>query len=558
MVTLIVLWILLIAISALAASWLFQPDMDSHAPLEGWIFALGSAWCGLLLMGWYFFALALFSSLSGAALLIFWSVAVLASTGAFLYLRMRRISTIGLFRPSISSAFLLFSLAIMLAERSTWIGNLDDTGGYHWNIVQWLNEHGVVSGLGLFQIRLGTSSSWLALTAALNAGILEERVLSVANGAIILVSISLFLIMSIRIARGSTKQSDWFLAAGLLFLVPTMLRWDMRLSPSPDVPVLVAPFIFVWYMLRAEERSRLNIGGVANTETSVLPLIFATLAVTVKLNALPLLLIALGNYILVDRRQGVISKRVLYAGIIVATGFAPLVATSFTATGCPLFPSSIGCVDVSFGIGANTAREYSALVRSTAEWGIRGLLVASAIAFVAVLAGWKRLTVASGWTIALALLGIGFVLAFAPTARFGRGYLLLLPALAIAVHRQALANSALRFARSIPRVAGGAAILLLAAIFAAPLYKDLRGSGGLRIDQSINAPNPDRFLWPTRLQYQGPFRDASMDDFRYAVAVNGTCWNHPIPCASNLESPLKQDFRLRDPRRGLGGGFVRR
>src|SRR5271169_4276319 len=51
-----------------------------------------------------------------------------------------------------------------------------DTALYHQQAVSWLSQFGVVKGLAWLHFRLGWSSSWFALGAALNHGILAGRV----------------------------------------------------------------------------------------------------------------------------------------------------------------------------------------------------------------------------------------------------------------------------------------------------------------------------------------------------------------------------------------------
>src|SRR5690349_11625818 len=103
------------------------------------------------------------------------------------------VASFGLWRAQVvwrglrARAWLAFvALALILAERSVAIGPLEDTGGYHWSIVQWYEQYGIPEGLALFQWRLATHSAWLALTALLDAAPLEARVANAANGLLFL------------------------------------------------------------------------------------------------------------------------------------------------------------------------------------------------------------------------------------------------------------------------------------------------------------------------------------------------------------------------------------
>ena len=534
MLSLLFLWAALIGVgSALAeAVRLNGPGEEGDASIA----FLGYIWCALLFMGWCFLAFSLFLPLRGPLLFAVWAIFCVAPA-LVIYRKRARVFKTPIPFPAI---LVIFGVAAILAERSTWIGNLNDTGGYHWNIVQWLNEYGVVPGLGLFQVRLGTTSSWLALTAALNAGPLEGQVLAVANGALLLVTILLFILACYRIYRSSLEIHHWFLAAGVLLLLPTMLRWEMRLSPSPDVPSMLAPLMVAWFILRSERFIAFGL---------------AALAVTVKLNALPLLGISFLAYV---TRPGIAPARSALAAMgLSAVVLAPLVAASLLTTGCILFPSPVGCFDIPVGIGPLAAKGYSAIVRNTAEWHAGGAVVVTCIGSAALLFKVRTFENKVWWVCALAVAGIAFVSAFAQDMRFGRGYLLVLPALAIAVHRSWLQVRVREAAALAPRLAGlGAGILLLVA-FVQPLYKDALRGRLVPADPSINTANPERWLRPSRLRYAGPFVDRKLNGFSYALAIEGTCWDHPIPCASSEGWPAMQPFRLQGPPNRLDRGFAK-
>ena len=530
--------------------------VDHRALYESWNVTFAAIWLGLMLVGWLFYVATLLLPLSGWLVALVWLLVLVASLTA------QRAELAGdrvraLRRSALPLPIVFLGIALVLAERSTWIGNLEDTGGYHWNIIQWLNQFGVVPGLGLFQARLATSSSWLALTASLNAGPLEERVLGAVNGGLFLISVAWFVVASLRIAKGSRAQSDWFLAAGLVFLLPKMLRWEMRLSPSPDVPVLIAPFVMCWLLMRAEETSAWGAHASGRLRSEVVWVLFAALAVTIKLNAVPLLIVALAASMMQARSLLDAVRGALLTGLLTVLILLPLFATSLITSGCVLFPNAFTCFEWPIGIGSAAASDLTAIVRNTAPWDIAGLLWMSLAAFLLIVLNVRSLSPAAVWTVALALVAIAFLLAFAPTSRFGRGYLLLLPALAFAVHRQRIANWSARIAARWTRTTKLAVAFTLVLIFSVPLYKDLPFRNREREDASINAPNTHRWLIPNRLDFRGSFTMARSGSFEYAISREGTCWNHPIPCASNTGKPFMHELQLRNPERGLAGGFSR-
>jgi len=460
-------------------------------------------------------------------------------------------------RPAAGILFVV--LAVLLAERSVAVGNLEDTGGYHWSIIQWYESYGIPVGLGLFQWRLATHSAWLALTASLDIGILESRVATVANGLVFLGCLWFATVCALRWIRGCATFADRFIVAALAFLLQLIAKWEMRLSPSPDIPVLFLTVAVCWKMLSdaGEERaSAPNIEAVA---------MLSIVAVTIKLNALPLALVCAALFWMrcdVTLRTRIIGTARL--GVIAL----PLIVASWMSTGCLLFPVPLGCVDGPSAIGAAAVRQYAAIIGATARNDITFSLVVSLVALAYL--WWMRRElphrVVRG-PVTIALAGIAFTAFVAPTTRFAIGYLTILPALGIA---HAAGDTRFTSGAS-PRTLStlrASVTLVLAIAIAVPLYKEFIYSS-LRMrhfdswaerkrgDTAIDAPNLQWWLIPNRIAYEGRYETARAVDFGYAVSPQMTCWNHPQPCASNPPLSALPDIRLRDPARGLAGGFVR-
>lgn len=449
-------------------------------------------------------------------------------------------------------------LAVILAERSVAVGPLEDTGGYHWGIVQWYASYGIPVGLGLFQWRLATHSAWLALTALLDAGILEGRVVAVANGLLFLGSLWFTGVCALRWIRGASTFADRFALAAFAFLLQLIAKWDMRLSTSPDIPVLLVTIALCWKMLASAREP--------NATPPAVPIaMLAAVAATIKLNALPLALVCA---VLLWTTRGMAWRARLIATVCLGIVVLPLIAASWTSTGCALFPLSAGCIDAPTAIGASAARQYGGIIAATTRHDIGAALAVTLVAGIYLL--WKRRELTHDAVIgpiAIAAAGIVFTALTAPTTRFAIGYLTIVPALAVAHAARdspftaKLARPALATLR-----AGVAAVLALA--IATPLYKEflypsLRArhfetwAERKRGDPTMNAANPQWWLLPNRIDYRGPYVAARAIDFDYAVSPEMTCWNRPQPCASNPTLSALPDIRLREPARGLAGGFVR-
>jgi hypothetical protein len=143
-------------------------------------------------------------------------------------------------------------LAVLFAERSTAAGDLDDAGGYHVGIVRWLSEYGTVHGMALIHDRLGFASSWLAWSAAFDHGELAGRTGTVMNGFLLLLCLGQLLLVMQRIWRGRAQAPDLFVLLAWLVVLSPILRWDMRTSPSPDIPLYVFGIAIPWAILVIE------------------------------------------------------------------------------------------------------------------------------------------------------------------------------------------------------------------------------------------------------------------------------------------------------------------
>jgi len=514
-------------------------------------------WLGVMLLAWLAFAAALCVPVRSAMPVIVAIAAAAAVRGYWMARSELRLMGAGTW-------WVLGVVACIVAERSVAIGNLEDTGGYHWSIIQWYEAFGIPPGLALFQWRLATHSSWLALTAAMDLGSLEGRVATVGNGLLFAGCAWFFVLCAVRWIRGWATLAARYAVFALGFLLQQIAKWEMRASPSPDIPVLLGAAVVGWKMLAdAEEVERTD--GDALTVA-----LFGAALVAVKLNAIPLAVVAAAYFLL----RPTVELRAKAAGVaMLALVVAPVLVASWISTGCPLFPISLGCVDIPTGVGEAAARRYGDIISTTARRDIGTGIAASLASLALVLAlrrsapfavrrrvAWPMLA----WPMALAVAGMAFTAAIAPTMRFAAGYLVILPALALA---WIAGDARFALAERVGRRVRVSVVLVLVAACAVPLYKEFihqslrersfaTWAERKRGDPTINAENSAWWLWPNRMAYAGPFQTARAVDFDYAVSPPMTCWNHPQPCASNPPLGALPAVRLRDPARGLAGGFV--
>jgi hypothetical protein len=485
-----------------------------------------------------------------------------------------------------------------------------DTGLYHFQNIKWLSEYGAVTGVGIVHDRFAFTPAWFALAAPFDAGPFETRAAAVADGFALLIACLHALLCARRGAAGEGRGSDWLAALSFAVVLPPALVWRMPASASPDMPGFFLAVAVVWAVCLLEEEAR---GGALAGR--LIPVLLAAGAVGVKLNALPLLLVACVYYV---AGGGLTLRRVLSAGGAVALLLLPALAHRVVVSGCPLYPSKALCLDVPWSVGVRQAELHTRAIREWARWegtGLRWadgwgwvvpwatkgftlknsfvipccLLVAGAGAFVRArtslrAAGTLALTAGCAGLLLFLLVRGGEVLMVATAAaavvvaltRRGRGHAGRGWVLAAGLAGTALilyAAPALRFGLGYTGILLGSLLVPAAVGLAgeagawrrrATLATLLTACGiffftstlALEAGTRVGAGVEGRFR---RLLVPPPLPEAATtaragNGLRYVVPSDGEqCWAAELPCA---QSDLPGDVTLRDPARGPQAGFV--
>ena len=475
-------------------------------------------------------------------------------------------------------------LAVLFAERSTAAGDLFDAGAYHVGIVRWLSEYGTVHGIALIQARFGFVSSWLAWSAALDHGDLAGRIGTVMNGFLLLLCLGQLLLVTLRMWRNRREAPDLLVLLAWLILLPSILGWDMRSSPSPDIPVFAFGIVIPWAMLVIESQAA---SPLAASRARFMVLLLGAGAFLMKLSGAPLLA-ASALYFVWAHPRGWLS-RFGVASVACAAFLGLLALAGLVSSGCAFFPSPWLCADLPWSVGRDGAQIITDLIRKWAlgtldQPELRGMALLAAwirsnadsarwIALSLVAAVWlllrrDRLNVAGlAWASAVTIIGLPFLLFTAPAGRFGTTYLILLPLLALLTLRAPLADMSRRIASPVARRRFAIAVTAVGALhIALPLYKEFINSK-LRAmtyeslahrkqgDPTVNAFNARWWLIPNRYADLPGFTAARAYNFDYSMPPTTTalCWHHALPCAyENLAH-----VRLRNATLGFSAGFER-
>jgi hypothetical protein len=491
-------------------------------------------------------------------------------------------------------------LAAIAALNSTRLVQAYDTGLYHYQLVRWLSEYGTVPGLALIHFRFAFTSSWFALAAPFDFGPFRGRISGLFGGLAIFLALLHFALAISRIIQRRADRADWFLAGGypLIFLV--CFPWAFEVSLSPDLPIWILTLMVGWLML-IEGRPEVAKGSNPEWNHScILPFLLALGAMSIKLSAAPIVAVA-GLFFLFNSAGKL--RAVFASGAIASLLVIPFFAANLASSGCPLYPSSLLCLDLPWSVGKAAAHVIATDTTNWARWGgempagatawswiptwlsqkdklmLLSLCTGCLVGFGAV-RGW-RLGKQFLWILALSLAGLAFLFFNAPNPRFGAGSFALCPALFAAVIGPDLdrwARSHLLGRRGLTNSISLASVLIwMGALLALQTgWNDLKIMKKVEEFNKSQTPSEYHFwhrvlMAPALPGSPGDLMVIKNRQFDRIGSVqlayersNGIeywrsletdqCWAVSLPCTP---IPLEGDVRLRRPESGFGSGFTR-
>ncbi|NEQ08301.1 MAG: hypothetical protein F6K37_20820 [Moorea sp. SIO4E2] len=479
-----------------------------------------------------------------------------------------------------------FGVAAFTSRQVTWL----DTGLYHYGAIRWLSEYGAVPGIALLLQQLGFTSSWFALAAPFNPPIFDAQVSAITNGFAFLLAIVHFLIALAQLFTNKAQLSDWFIVICSLIVLPLLalssLMSDILVSPSPDIPVIFLTVIIAWAILIIAHHRSSSVTRGKNSSfknkfnnkfyDEFIPLILAAGAVTIKLTSLPLLFISVIFYTVFSR---FCVQRLVIGGVITILLLSPMCAVNIITSGCPLFPSSFFCLDLPWSW---TTEDAEAVAENTRGWGTwfgspppnsnpwlwlfwqwfssstlnqiaTGIILISILLAIYILRTsiihrlWGLI-----WVLGLAISGTLFMMLYAPVIRFGLGYLILLPGLYITiVCHQKIGNLNLLITKKLPV----SKLWIIPPIFRITSYLAL---SLITLVIVLNQKTSYRLIIPPQMMTSDLVKK-QVNGINYfspqdiSPEEHELCWSAKLPCAFELED----NIQLRDPNRGIRGGFIK-
>lgn len=211
-----------------------------------------------------------------------------------------------------------------------------DTPGYHMSTVQWIREYGVVPGLANLSERLGTNSSWHVFCAFIEQGPFR-------GGSSHLAGLLVFTIFSLGCLPGIVSLSSGKLTVTGIFqsISFVIILWGsewLLTSLSTDWPMVVLIFFAILTLINCIE----SMGSSRPSDNSPFPVflvvVLTSLAVTIKLTAVPYLLILSLSIIFVIRDFSI--KTILLTVILSSCVIMPYLARNVIVSGHLIYPST--------------------------------------------------------------------------------------------------------------------------------------------------------------------------------------------------------------------------
>lgn len=604
MIFLMTAWSLLLIFSFWIGAALLEISKETVFKRIGDRFVI-SVWLGIIVIANMLLAISLFSRLTILILSLLLVSLVLFS---IVLNRGNQIKCLVVFfSPGMMAGWvaLLAGISFVATQIVVWF----DTGGYHFGLIKWLSHYGAVPGLALIYYGFGYTSSWFALASPFNDWLLDGRAGAVTGGFAFLMMILHFWIAINRIVSLRGKFEDWFLAVSSLLAMAVITRYEIYVSPSTDLPVIILTIVTAWTILIISRARALGASetGSGKEDSGVIPLIFAAGAFSIKASALPLLAVATAFYLLLRKISLGRAMRVVAIVLII---LLPFFAVQTVTSGCLLYPSSWLCLDLPWVVGADKIKAVSEQIVKAAQWDtitppggaswrwllqwprrevfqaaliLLGLL-SFALSFKKLRGGALRW---AKWPVGVGISGFLYTLILGPTWRYSLGYLSIIAGLFISLNCHERFVAWQKGHLGLRKIFSSAAIsvfILFALAVTIPslslMVNNLSAFNSLRprlheavrkgditadlYDQPrillppkivnfwLRTDNPQKFVFSV---FDLELAQIRVNDIHLYKPKNGyQCWDAPLPCSQML---TYEGIRLRDPTRGIGGGFAR-
>ena len=212
-----------------------------------------------------------------------------------------------------------------------------DTGLYHAQSVKWLNEYGVVPGLGNLHFRLAFNSSWLVFSGFFDILAFDGKSYHLINLLLFVVGTVICIKGFVNIVNNKIKISSLLSCLLILYLFISFLNVPSLSTDFPATTLVLYILILVIELIEKKESEKEDLEqGKELKLYYVLVALFSFFAITIKLSVIPIILFLpflLFGVLKKEYRQLITIS--LVAGIIV---LLPYVFRNLILSGYFVFP----------------------------------------------------------------------------------------------------------------------------------------------------------------------------------------------------------------------------
>jgi hypothetical protein len=330
---------------------------------------------------------------------------------------------------------IIFLTICVILTRSTLDPRIKDTGGYHAQMIRWIEEYPIVRGLANLNYRLGFNNTWFLNNALFSFSWISKVISFHALNSWAMLSLG---VQALLVKKHPIRY--YYVGAFLLFL--NHFHWQLS-SPTPDLPahLLVVLSFGIW--LRLSSQTKFSISHLA-------VIVLSISAFTIKTSTAPILLlvIVLGVQLIYQKQWKILSKAI-FLGILMITYW---LISNVILTGYLLYPVANPIIDI-FNFdwevpkniieeGINNLTENTRPIQAKqmrfpfwlpywlpfTDWVERFIylsILIGSVFWVKSLIRWKTLTNDEkhiAFTMGIVWIGIVFWLSIAPMLRFGIGF----------------------------------------------------------------------------------------------------------------------------------------
>ena len=230
-----------------------------------------------------------------------------------------------------------------------------DAGFYHLPVIEWFSQHPIIIGLGNVHTRFGFSNAHFLYGALFNRGEFLDKPYILMNSLLYIIFLSQTVWSIISIWESKEKPIESIFHALCLPFVLMWMFWRSAeglgiSSTSNDVPIFMLGILLVGRILSIIESHK-----VVRSDIILLTLLVCV-GITIKFSFLILggllLILAVGLFL---KHHPQNYRIVGVVGSIGAIILIPMMLRSVIMTGYPLYPLTIGGVDVDWRINTQTA-----------------------------------------------------------------------------------------------------------------------------------------------------------------------------------------------------------